>query len=559
MLSHESDTENHFGNTVFSVVDVETTGSLAANERMIEFAAYKVSGGKIIDEYTTLLNPGRHIPNFIRDMTGISNDMVYGAPQFREVAGAVHEFLSGTIFTAHNSHFDYSFVRNEMAIAGFDFEMPQLCTRKLSSRVFSQLPRKALGQVCHHLGIKINGRHRAYGDARATAHLLIELLGLIGERHEVYGIDELLRFQNSLSRIDPHKNQSVFKKAMMAAPNSPGVYRVYGADDEIIYVGKAKNLKIRIASYLTQNERDSDKVNKMLHAARKIEFETTASELSAFLRELQLIRLYRPKFNSLLVNPRRFPFIKLSTEKKFDKLDVVYELDDEGRYYGPFENSFIAEQVLVAADKYFKLVKCENDFAKPFDPCLYFHIERCMAPCRGGVTLDEYEREVEAVEAFLSGSFEKLTSELRFKLDELSKKLEFEEAADTRDLIQVLEKTSYRLKLLDGPMGKANFICGWSREKLCEIYAVRRGLLAGPVIVNQEELEPGLTFLLNKSNAISGDFVPLRIILNYALKNPDGFFKIDLGIVSGERADKDLELVHKIKTAAGINPAAVSR
>jgi DNA polymerase-3 subunit epsilon len=542
MVEPEVDSKIGFGDTVFSVVDVETTGSMAANDRMIEFAAYKVSNGRIIDEYKTLLNPGRHIPNFIRDMTGISNEMVYGAPSFRQVAGTISDFLSGTIFTAHNSHFDYSFVRSEMAIAGFDFEMPQLCTRKLSSRIFPQLPRKALDQVCKYLGIRISGRHRAYGDARATAHLLIELLELVAERHEVDGIDELLRFQNVSSRIDPHKNQNVFKTAMMKAPNAPGVYRIYDEEDDIIYVGKAKNLKLRIASYLTENEKDSRKVRGMLRDARKIELEITPSELSAFLRELRLIREHRPKFNSLLVNPRRFPFIRLSSENKYDRLDVVYELDDGGRYYGPFENSFVAEQVLFAADKYFKLVKCENDFAKPFDPCLYFHIERCMAPCRGGVDIPEYEREVEAVEDFLSGSFEKLTFELRLKLDELAKKLEFEEAIETRDLIEVLQKTSSRLKLLDGPLSKANFVCGWVYENQLEIYAVRRGIVAGPVVVNITELEPGLTFLLSKSPIVACDFVPLRILLNYALRSPQGFFRVD---AKGEEP----ELASSIRTA----------
>ena len=552
MLRSDLASEDNYTDAVFSVVDVETTGSMASNDRMIEFAAYKVYKGRITDEYTTLLNPGRHIPNFIRDMTGITNEMVYSAPSFREVAGKISDFLSGTVFTAHNSHFDYSFVRNEMAMAGFDFEMPQLCTRKLSCRIFTQLPRKALDQVCYHLGIKINGRHRAFGDARATAHLLIELLGLIAERHEVEGIDELLQFQNVSSRIDPHRNQSVFKKAMMTSPNSPGVYKVYGAEDEIIYVGKAKNLKIRIASYLTENEKDSIKVKKMLKLAKRIEIETTVSELSAFLRELQLIRQYRPKLNSQLVNPRRFPFIRLSTENKYDRLDVVYELDGEGRYYGPFENSFVAEQVLFAADKYFKLVKCEKDFAKPFDPCLYFHIERCMAPCRGSINIsEEYEREVEAVEEFLSGSFEKLTFELRFKLDELSKKLEFEEAIETRDLLEVLERTSSRLKLLEGPLSKANFICGWLYENQYEVYVVRRGILAGPVITSEVELEPGLTFLFKNASPLTTDFAPLRILLNHALKNPSGFFRID---AKGEEA----ELANKIKTAVGHTPAAVS-
>jgi len=549
MFEPNLEPEVGFVDKVFSVVDVETTGSMAANERITEFAAYKVQNGRIVDEYTTLINPGRHIPNFIRNMTGISNEMVYNAPSFKDVALDIYNFLEGTIFTAHNSHFDYSFVKNEMNMAGFDLDLPQLCTRKLSSRIFQHLPRKGLEHVCRHLGIRISGRHRAFGDARATAHLLIELLELIAERHEVDGIDELLRFQNVNSRIDPHRNQNVFKAAMMNAPNSSGVYRIFDKEDEIIYVGKAKNLKLRIASYLTENEKDSRKIKGMLRDAKRIEFEVTGSELSAFLRELQLIREHRPKFNSLLLNPRRFPFIRLVNENKYERLDVVYELDDHGRYYGPFENSFVAEQVLFAADKYFKLVKCENDFAEPFDPCLYFHIERCMAPCRGGVSMPEYEREVEAVEDFLSGSFEKLTLELRLKLDELSKKLEFEEAIETRDLIQLLQKTSSRLKLLDGPMGKANFVCGWLHENQFEIYAVRRGIVAGPVVVKIGELGPGLMFLLNESPAITRDFVPLRILLNYALKNPQGFFKMDMNGGTNRLSETD-GLAAKIKTAA---------
>lgn len=544
-----SDYTDLFEEAAFSVVDVETTGTLAADERIIEFAAYKVHRGKIVDQYSSLINPGRHIPNFIRNMTGISNEMVYGAPQFKDVAFRITQFLEGSVFVAHNSQFDYSFVRKEMQRAGFDLELPQLCTRKLSSRIFPQLPRKALDQVCHYLGIKISGRHRAYGDARATAHLLIELLENVREKHEVVSLDELLSFQNIPHRVDKHGNQNVFKSAMKAAPNAPGVYIVRDRDDEIIYVGKAKNLKMRMASYLTENARDAAKVRRMLASAVRLEWEQTSSELSAFLRELQLIRLHQPRFNSQLVNPRRFPFIKLSTERRFERLDMVYELGEEGRYYGPFESSFVAEQVLFAADRYFKLVKCESDFAEPFDPCLYFYMDRCAAPCRGDASSGQYTEEVEAAEEFLSGSFEKLTAELRVRLDELSKKLEFEDAAVARDLITILERTSSKLRLLNGPIGKATFVCGWSGQFSVELYRVNKGAVFGPVVTEMKELEPALDFLFNDSKVVATDFVPLRILLNYALRNPAGFLKVDLD----EQTQPD-DLPDKIKTAAGIMP-----
>ncbi len=540
-LPHESG----YNDAVFSVVDVETTGATAADDRIIEFAAFKVRGGKIVDEFSTLINPGRHIPNFIRNMTGISNEMVYGAPSFSGTAVKIAEFLQGTVFTAHNSPFDYGFVKSEMTRAGIDFDMPQLCTRKLSSRILADLPRKALDQVCHHLGIRINNRHRAFGDARATAHLLVELLELIVEKHEIVTLEELLRFQSIPHRIDPHKNQNVFRKAMATAPNAPGVYRVLGPSEEVIYAGKAKNLKMRMASYLTENAKDADKIRRMLREAVSVEWERTSSELHALLRELQLIRRLKPPFNSQLVNSRRFPFIKISSSLDFDRLDVVYELEEEGKYYGPFENSYVAEQVLSAADRYFKLVKCDNEFVEPFNPCLYFYIDRCMAPCRGDITNDKYSEEVRAVEEFLSGSFDKLTNDLRLRLDELSKKLEFEDAAELRDLIAVLERTSLRLKLIDGPVTRANFLCGWLKGECYELYRVKRGLVTGPAIVPAGELVSGLSTLLNESSVISGDYVPLRILLNHSLKEQRGFIKIGLN------THQDVEeLAAKIKTAA---------
>ncbi len=530
----------------FSVVDVETTGSTAYQDKIIEFAAFKVRKGKIVDQYSTLVNPGRHIPNFIQNMTGITGEMTFGAPGFGRIARDISQFLEGSIFTAHNSQFDYGFVKNEMKNVGMDFDMPQLCTRKLSSRMFPDLPRKALDHVCRHLGISISGRHRAYGDARATAHLLIELLELISERHEIVDLDELLRFQNVPRRIDPHRNQNVFKKAMMTVSNSPGVYKVFGSAGDIIYVGKAKNIKLRMASYLTENAKDADKVRRMLSNADHVQWEVTASELHAFLRELQLIRELKPSFNSLLVHSRRFPFIKLSADKKFDRLDLVYELDDDGRYYGPFQSSYIAEQILYAADKYFKLVKCDDDFIKPFDPCLYFYIDRCSAPCRGDISEDEYTREVDAVEEFLSGAFGKLTTELQSKLDELTKRLEFENAAEIRDMMEVLERTSLHLKLLEGPVSKVDFLCGWGTEAGYELYRVKMGLVTGPVVVTEEHLQSGVDSLLANTEVVTSDFVPLRILLSFAMEHPAGFFRVRTGeICDGYNA------ANKIKAAVG--------
>ena len=300
-----------------------------------------------------------------------------------------------------------------------------------------------------------------------------------------------------------------------------------------------------MASYLTENGRDSDKVHRMLSKATKVEWEEATSELHALLRELQLIRQLRPDFNSMLVHPRRFPFIRLDSGRKFDHLDLVYELEDDGRYYGPFDSSYAAEQILYAADRYFKLVKCNEDFVKPFDPCLYFYIDRCSAPCAGNADAEEYGREVEAVEEFLCGSFERVTFELRGKLDELTKRLEFEDAAEIRDMMLALHAASLRMKLLNGPIGKANFVCGWFSEKKFELYRVNKGMVTGPVVAPPGGIESGITDLFRRTDVIAKDFVPLRILLNFALGHSAGFFK-----VATQSDGPDRDLADNIKDAS---------
>ena len=166
----------------FVIVDVETTGGSPKDSKITELAMYKFDGEKIIDEFITLLNPEQTIPDFIVRLTGITDKMVERAPKFYEVAKKIIEFTEGCIFVAHNVSFDYGMMRSEFKRLGYDFRLPHLCTVRSARFVMPGYPSYSLGKICNSLGIKIDGRHRAGGDAFATAELFKLLIEKDGNR-----------------------------------------------------------------------------------------------------------------------------------------------------------------------------------------------------------------------------------------------------------------------------------------------------------------------------------------------------------------------------------------
>jgi DNA polymerase III subunit epsilon len=180
----------------FVVVDVETTGMSGIDDRITEIAMMKVHDGVLVDEFSTLVNPLMTIPAHITSMTGIDNIMVQNAPPAREVVPFLAEFLGDSIFVAHNAAFDWSFVSNTARRErGIELNNQRLCTVKLSARILPQLPSKSLGPVAEHLDITIPERHRASGDAYATALVLVKFLSYLQRKENLKTVDELLKFQ----------------------------------------------------------------------------------------------------------------------------------------------------------------------------------------------------------------------------------------------------------------------------------------------------------------------------------------------------------------------------
>ena len=183
----------------FAVVDIETTGSTPQSAGITEIAIVIHNGVEVTGKYVTLINPRHKIPPFIVNMTGISDEMVAGAPLFEEVAPQIYNLLNGRVFVAHNVSFDYSFVHYLLGRSGFQWSAPKLCTIKLSRRVFPGLEKYGLGSLTRDLGIKIEGRHRAWGDAAATAQVLTMAI----EKEGMQPIHNLLAKKEPRKKVVP--------------------------------------------------------------------------------------------------------------------------------------------------------------------------------------------------------------------------------------------------------------------------------------------------------------------------------------------------------------------
>src|SRR6195952_5270801 len=168
---------------MYAIVDIETTGGHASANGITEIAICIHNGKKVIERYATLVNPRREIPIYISALTGITNEMVENAPNFEDVAHDIYHLLNGKIFVAHNVNFDHSFVRYHLAAAGYELQCNKLCTVRLGRKIMPGLPSYSLGRLCTHLNIGNEARHRAMGDAEATAELFTLLLNSDKDNH----------------------------------------------------------------------------------------------------------------------------------------------------------------------------------------------------------------------------------------------------------------------------------------------------------------------------------------------------------------------------------------
>src|SRR5476651_744603 len=368
---------------MYAIVDIETTGGHASANGITEIAICIHDGNEVVKRYTTLVNPHREIPIYIQALTGISNDMVKNAPSFAQVAHEIYKLLNGQIFVAHNVNFDYSFVKYHLGMAGYDLQSNKLCTVRLGRKILPGLPSYSLGKLCRHLGIDNESRHRAAGDANATAILFTLLLQSDQDNH----IKAALK-QNSKEQVLP---PNLPKKSVVSLPSSPGIYYFHDAKGRVIYVGKAKNIKKRVSSHFTGNNPGLQR-QEFLRNIHQITHQVCGTELIAFVLEAVEIKRLWPKYNRSL---KRFEhaygiyvfedqrgFLRLAVDKHRKHQQTVYTCNTllEGR---SLLNSLIENFGLCP-----KLCFIQNNN----QPCTGADGEKCA--CTGKSSVIKYNKKV---------------------------------------------------------------------------------------------------------------------------------------------------------------------
>lgn len=275
----------------YAIVDIETTGGNASGSRITEIAILIHDGRNIIERFETLVNPEKHIPLPIFALTGIDNDMVRNSPVFGDIAARVFELLRARIFVAHNVNFDYSFVRHQLEEEGYKWTAPKLCTVRMSRKIKPGFHSYSLGKLCDSLDIPIEHRHRAGGDADATAILFSKLL----EWDEEEMIPAMLKKNSKEQQLPPNLPKEDFE----ALPSCPGVYYFTDRIGKVIYVGKAVNIKKRVSSHFTGHSANPQRQH-FLRNIHSITFEICATELMALLLECAEIKKLWPIYNRAL-------------------------------------------------------------------------------------------------------------------------------------------------------------------------------------------------------------------------------------------------------------------
>ena len=231
----------------------------------------------------------------------------------------------------------------------------------------------------------------------------------------------------------------VEKEFLHSIPQNPGVYIMRDSNDEIIYVGKAKNLKNRVNQYFTRNSSHTEKVRSMVARIDHVEYILTNSEAEALNLECSLIKKNRPKYNILLKDDKGYPYIKITNEE-FPRLLMARRQEQDGaKYFGPFVSALNVKQIIDAFNKLFKLRQCTT-LVNRDKPCLNYHIKICDAPCMNYIKADEYKEKINSVSDVLSGRAEQILNDLKEKMANASETLEFEAAAGYRDMITALNK-----------------------------------------------------------------------------------------------------------------------
>lgn len=383
---------------MYAVVDLETTGGSAQYGKITEVAIYVFDGEKIVDEFTSLINPECPIPANITRLTGISNEMVADAPRFFEVAKEIVQFTEGHIFVAHNVNFDYKFLQEEFRRLGYAFRRETLCTVRLARRSVPGQPSYSLGKLTKSLGISLTNHHRAAADARATVDLLKYCLDApSGEKAKTALMNGQKSGKAARKLLPPETIEQL--------PDATGVYYLHDAKGDVLYVGKSVNIRQRIFQHL--NERKGRAGHDLREFWRDVSWEETGSELVALLQESHDIKRLQPPFN---IKQRRnaYPYGLFQDIELDGYIRLSFGPNKGKEPLAVFASEGAAKKVLERMTERYNLCQKMNGL-DPYrkeagKPCWHYSLQQCKGACVGEEGPEEYnKRVVESVRSLQYG------------------------------------------------------------------------------------------------------------------------------------------------------------
>jgi DNA polymerase III subunit epsilon len=463
------------GEAPYVVFDVETTGSAAGKGGAItEFGALKLVRGEVVDQFSTLVNPGRPIDPFVVRLTGITDRMVSDAPSISEVMPRFEEFVEGCVLVGHNVHFDCSFVT--AARGGTPLPNEVLDTLKLARCLVPGLKRYRLSSLVSHFGVRQAPNHRALSDAAATTEVFRKLLKLLGSAG-IKSVGEALSIRGGRGRIKPQKQHLA-----SGVPNTPGVYYFLDKHGTTLYVGKAKDLKARVRTYFNGGD-GRRKVGRLVEEVAEVRVRETESELHALILEAREIKRLLPRYNSVGRDDKASWFIRIDLGDPYPVPERVSANPPESGliHLGPYRSAGILDTCIEALGRIFPLKRCSGDG----EVCFYGQMGRC-APCLGMDEQEYRERVTDQLVALLRGEGgEEHLRALVMERQRLAAGLEFEAAARLRDLISGIERIRLSRAVVDAE-GVQAVVAPSTEPGMVEVFV----LCAGRLIAHRG-FEPG--------------------------------------------------------------------
>lgn len=314
-------------------------------------------------------------------------------------------------------------------------------------------------------------------------------------------------------------------------PAKPGVYIMHDADDTIIYVGKAISLKNRVRQYFQGSRNLGIRKEQMVEQIARFEYIITDSELEALVLECNLIKEHTPKYNILLKDDKTYPFIKVTVGEDYPRIQIVRRVKkDKSRYYGPYSSAMAVKDVVELTTKLYRLRTCSRNLPKDIGrerPCLYHQIHQCDAPCQGYISKEEYRKKVDKLLDFLNGNHKEILKELEEKMMSASQEMNFEDAAQYRDLMQSVKRIGERQKITDqhGEDKDVIAVAQDGEDAVAQVFFIRGGKLIGRdhfyLKVDKEDLRSQIISSFLKQFYAGTPFIPKEIMIQEEIEDSE--------------------------------------